>query len=125
MTRFARFVVVGAAATALQYAVLIVLVQRAGLQPVPASTIGFVASALFNYAANRAYTFGSDVPHVRGLARFAAVAGSGLLLNGAALAAATSVLRWHYAAAQLAATALVLGCNFLLHRHWTYAAAPQ
>jgi putative flippase GtrA len=125
ITQFGRFVLVGGLATALQYVVLVVLAEGAGLAPVPASSVGFVLSAFANYALNRRFTFAADVPHATGLPRFALVAASGLALNALVMAAATGSMRLHYVLAQVAATVIVLGWNFLLHRHWTFAGARR
>ncbi len=123
--QFSRFVLVGAVATAIQYAVLVALVHWPAMPPLPASTIGFTLSAVTNYLANHRFTFHSDVPHASGLARFGVVAASGLALNAGAMAVSMSILQLHYLLAQAIATAVVLGWNFTLHRRWTYAGARR
>jgi len=83
--QFAIFAGVGALATAVQYLILVVLVQLVGLQPAMASSVGFVFGAAVNYALNRRITFRSREPHVVAVPKFAVVASAGLLLNGAVL----------------------------------------
>ena len=119
--QFGRFLVVGGIATALQYAVLIALTAGAGVQPLLASSIGFVASATANYTLNRRFTFHSDVDYVAGLERFLIIAGVGLTLNAAVMAAATAVAGANYIVAQLVATAVVLLWNFHANRLWTFS----
>ena len=67
-----RFLLVGGTATAMQYAVLVALVRWAGVGPTLASCIGFVLSAVLNYALNRRFTFRSQARHAQALPRFAA-----------------------------------------------------
>jgi len=55
--QFGRFIVIGGFATILQYLILIGLVQTLEVDAVLASSIGFLISALFNYALNYRYTF--------------------------------------------------------------------
>ena len=56
LARLFRFGLVGAAATGLQYLILILLVQRGMASPL-ASTIGFVTSAGGSYVLNYHFTF--------------------------------------------------------------------
>ena len=62
LSQFGKFLLVGGFATALQYAVLAVLVQTAGIDPVLASSIGYLVSALANYELNYRLTFRSRRP---------------------------------------------------------------
>jgi len=120
LSQFSRFVLVGGFSTALQYLILAVLVQAAGIDPVAASSLGYVLSALANYDLNYRLTFRSRVRYVGGLFRFALVVTSGLLLNGLIMAAGTKLLGLHYLVAQVAATIVVLFWNFFAHRRWTF-----
>ena len=63
--RFTRFTLVGAVATSIQYIILMLLVDFLGVQPVLASSVGFVAGALGNYILNYHYTFQSTEQHGR------------------------------------------------------------
>jgi putative flippase GtrA len=118
--QFARFVLVGAAATAVHYALLIGLVEAAGARPVPATVLGSIAGALVGYAGNRQFTFKSGVPHMRGLPRFLLVALAGLVLNAGIMALLSGPLGIHYLLAQVVATGIVLVWNFAANRHWTF-----
>jgi len=120
MVQFMRFGVVGGIATAVQYLVLIMLVQWAGINPVISSAIGFTASAFLNYALNYRYTFRSGRSHRQALPRFFAVALSGLSLNTLLMALMVGVLGLNYMLAQLTATSAVLFGNFFANRHWTF-----
>ncbi len=120
LQQFGRFLGVGALATALQYLLLVAFVQMLAASPVPASSIAYALSTLFNYAANRRLSFASPRPHRSALPRFLLVAGIGLGLNTFIVWLGTGVLHMHYLMAQLLATALSLGWNFLACRHWAF-----
>ena len=117
--KFLRFLTVGAPATLIQYAVLVVLVELCSLKPAPASSFGFAVSAVANYLLNRRFTFGSSRPHRDAAARFLAVVLLGLLLNYAAMSLLTA-LGANYVLAQLIATGAVLILNFALGSLWVF-----
>lgn len=119
--KFARFAAVGAVATAIQYAILVALVQGFRAEPTPASTVGYLVSVVFNYFANRRWTFRSERAHARAAPRFFLVQGVGLVLNGALLYLGAEVLGVNYLLAQVCATAVVLVWNFFSHLLWSFA----
>lgn len=121
-SRFTRFALVGGAATALQYALLILFVEIAGIDKVPASALSFTLSALANYLLNYRFTFASNRDHAQTLPRFALVAMLGLAVNTASFSALVGV--FHYLIAQVGATLITLAGNFLLHQFWIYR-SPQ
>ncbi len=121
MGRFLSFAGIGAVATGIQYVVLILGVHVAGIEPVLASTIGFIIAAFANYRLNRRYTFRSNKPHIEAFSKFVAVALVGLLLNGVLLAAGTQLMGLNYLLAQILATALVLVWNYSANAVWTFA----
>lgn len=123
LTRFMRFALVGAAATAIQYALLVLLVRGFGMAPTPASALGFSSSAIVNYLLNYRFTFRSDRPHAPAAAKFGALAGAGLLINTAIMHALTSA-GVEYLLAQAFATAVVLCWNFAGNSIWTFGGAP-
>lgn len=118
-TRFVRFALVGGVATAIQYAILVLLVLGFSVAPTPASSVGFVLSAIVNYLLNYRYTFRSNRAHGPAAAKFGLLAGSGLLINAAImhLLVGASV---HYLLAQICATAVVLLWNFIGNSLWTF-----
>ncbi|MBS0326061.1 MAG: GtrA family protein [Proteobacteria bacterium] len=120
LRQFFRYAAAGAIGTAVQYAILVALVESLQVQAVAASTIGAVAGAFVNYGLNHRYTFGSDAPHARALPRFAATALAGIALNAAVVALLVSAARTNYLAAQVVATAAVLAFTFLGNRRWTF-----
>lgn len=115
------FAVVGVIATAMQFVLLSVLVQTTICGPVLASAIGFALSAIFNYWANRRYTFRSSVAHREGLPRFVAICAGGLGINTAAMWIFTHSFVLHYLFAQFIATGLSFVWNYYANRTWTFA----
>jgi putative flippase GtrA len=55
------------------------------------------------------------------LPRYLLVAAGGALANGTIVWLGTELLHWHYLAAQVLATALILVAGFALNRTWTFA----
>jgi putative flippase GtrA len=121
--RFVKFVAVGGVATAIQYLLLVLLVRGAGMAPTPASSIGFVLSAGVNYLLNYRFTFRSDRPHGPAAAKFALLAGIGLLINAAIMHLMTGA-GVHYLIAQVCATGVVLFWNFIGNSIWTFGSEP-
>lgn len=119
--QFLMFAMMGAVGTAVQYLLLIALVQAAAWPAVPASAVGFAAGAMVNYALNYRYTFESRAPHRDALLKFLSVAFAGALLSTAIMWIGTEALAVHYLLAQVAATAVVLVFNFALNKLWTFA----
>lgn len=122
ITQLLSFLSIGALATLLQYALTAGLVLAGALSLVPASTVGFLISAVFNYWANSRLTFAAQSHEIWNRAqqlRFVAMATLGLSLNAALLWLA-SAAGMHPVFAQIAATAGVLACNFTLSRLWVF-----
>ena len=118
--QFMRFVLVGGLATALHYAIMILLVQTNRLNVVAASSTGFAIGALVNYALNRTFTFASNRSHVQALPRFMVAAASGLAINAALLWLFHVPGSLHYLIAQVLATVGALLWNFTLNRLWIF-----
>lgn len=120
-SRFIRFSLVGAVATAIQYVLLVLLVRGFGMAPTPASSIGFVLSAVVNYLLNYRFTFHSVRPHGPAAAKFGALAVTGLLINAAIMHLMIGV-GVDYLIAQACATGVVLFWNFIGNSLWTFGA---
>jgi putative flippase GtrA len=118
--KFGRFLAVGAVCTALQYAILVALVQLSAASAALASSIGFAAAACVNYIANYLFTFRSDSPHAVAAPRFAATALAGLLQTYAFMWVLVQHLHVNYLVAQVATTGVVLAFNFVTLSCWTY-----
>ena len=120
--QFFWYIIAGGIATAVHYAMLIALVEWAGLSAAPSAFIGALFGALVAYLVNRHVTFpGSIARHSQALPRFMAIALLGAVLNGLLVWLGVQQLGWHYLLAQALATVLVMGMTFRLNRHWTFA----
>ncbi len=116
------FLSVGVLATGLQYVLTAGLVLAGWLPLVPASTVGFLVSATFNYWANARLTFAAQGSAARNRPqqlRFIAMVALGCALNAGLLRIAVS-LGLHPVLSQLIATAGVLASNFTLSRLWVF-----
>jgi putative flippase GtrA len=111
---------VGGLCTALQYVILIALVEGLGIFAALASTIGYIVSSAVNYYLNYSFTFRSDAAHGRSVPRFLLISGCGLVLNGTITYLGTAILGLHYLIAQVAATIVALLWNFLANLRWTF-----
>jgi putative flippase GtrA len=120
LPRFARFALVGGFATAVQYAILICLVEWASVPAVWASTLGYIASSAVNYFLNYTFTFHSAAPHLRSVPRFVLIGAVGVVLNGGVTYVGTAICGMHYLAAQVVATAITLLWNFSANLRWTF-----
>lgn len=119
-----RFLTVGAIATFIQYAILVVLVELCAMKAAPASTLGFAVSAVANYLLNKRFTFGSSLRHRDAATRFVAVALLGLCLNYAAMLL-LMMIGANYFLAQFIATGAVLIVNFALGSMWVFKGAAH
>jgi putative flippase GtrA len=118
---FGRYLLVGSAATAVHYTILIALVEIAGAAATISAAVGAACGALAAYAGNRRFTFPDGASHAQALPRFLAVAAFGAGANGALVWTGTEVAGLHYLAAQLVSTPFVVWSGFMLNRHWTFA----
>ena len=116
------YTLAGGIATAVHYAVLLLLVEVLAFPAAPSAVLGALCGAAVSYLVNRLVTFpGTTVRHHQAVPRFMLVALAGALLNGAIVWAGVHLLSWHYLAAQALATILVLGLTYRLNRSWTFA----
>ena len=118
--QFFYFTGLGAIGTAGHYATLIVLVQLWDVDPVIATTFGFIVGAVINYMLNYHITFQSDKRHVEALSKFLLVATIGAGINAFIMFVGVDGLKIHYLLAQIIATGIVLAWNFLVNKFWTF-----
>jgi putative flippase GtrA len=123
--KFIKFLGVGGAATAIQYGILMLLVELASVTPVVASTVGYIVSGLVNYTLNYHFTFGSSARHGVAGSKFIVVALVGLLINSSIVFLMNELGGLHYMASQVIATVCALVWNFTAHKCWTYRSAKD
>ena len=115
-----RYGAAGAVGTAIQFAVLIGLVEFLKSNAVLASTLGAVVGGVVNYVLNYEFTFRSRRAHADSAVKYLMVSVAGIGLNALVLAAGMSVLGLHYLGAQIFATAVVFCAAFAANRAWTF-----
>ena len=115
------FAGIGAIGTVGHYTTLIVLVQFWRVDPVFASSLGFVVGAIINYILNYHFTFNSDKQHSEAFTKFLIVAIIGAGINGGIMYAGVENTRINYLIVQIFATGAVLLWNFALNKAWTFA----
>ncbi len=120
VAQFLLFAGVGAIGTLGHYTILIVLTQFWAVDPVFASSIGFVAGALINYILNYHFTFQSDRRHTEALTKFMIVATIGAGINGCIMYFGVENTNINYLLVQIFATCIVLLWNFVVNKLWTF-----
>ena len=119
--QFLMFAGIGIVGTLGHYTTLIVLVQFWAVDPVFASTFGFVVGAVVNYILNYHFTFRSDKRHAEALTKFLIVATIGAGINGLIMYYGVENTNIHYLIVQIFATLVVLFWNFVVNKLWTFA----
>jgi len=122
--QFTKFAGVGAIGTVAHYVVLVGLVNLAGTNPVFASGVGAMVGASVNYVLNYRHTFDSKARHRDAAPKFVIVALVGILINMLVMLVLVAILGVYYLVAQILATGVVLGWNFLGNRFWTFRGDP-
>ena len=119
--QFLMFAGLGVIGTLSHYTVLVVLVQFWAVDPVFASSLGFVVGAVINYILNYHFTFQSQKRHSEALTKFLIVAIIGAGMNGFIMYIGVENTRMNYMIIQLFATVVVLLWNFIVNKLWTFA----
>lgn len=118
MIQLKRFLIGGAVATLLHWAVMAALIQT-GAMPALATAVGAVCGLLANYQAQHRYTFRSQRSHQAALPRYVLAAAVGWLVNLLAFIA-IQMAGVALVAAQLFATAAATSINFLMARRFVF-----
>ncbi|MBR3160450.1 MAG: GtrA family protein [Atopobiaceae bacterium] len=119
----AKFSVVGFAAFAVDYGVLMLLSQVFGVDPVISAALSFVVSVVFNYLASMRFVFTRREDLSRGseLTIFVALSLVGLLINEALMWIGVALLGKSALAVtvtKVCATGVVMVWNFLSRKRW-------
>jgi len=121
--QFRIYVLVGLAATAVHYAILIGLKESGLLSSVPATLAGYLAGGVISYRLNRSHAFESDRPHHEALWRFVLVAFVGFIVTGVLMALLHEHWGLHYVLVQVFATGTVMIWSFAANKFWTFQPA--
>ena len=130
LTRFARFLTVGALGTFLDFGLLTVF-KLIGMPTLSANSLSFSAGVINNFTWNSRWTFADRRnERLRGRAQFIqfllvslaglAINNAILLLLEAPLGALIGDAAWGYAPAKIFATGVVVFWNYFANRNWTF-----
>jgi putative flippase GtrA len=115
--------VAGAVATVADFALVVLLVDGLDASPPVATFLGCILGAGVNFAVNRFWAFGSNLPYVRQAARYVIVSGSSAVLNAGLVAAMLAFWPTSYRAVWIVARGIVfLGWNYPMHRYVVFPA---
>lgn len=118
---FIRYILTGSFATAVQYLLLVLLVELAKWPADLSAAFSTGVGAVLVYVGNHRYTFRArQAAHVRALPRFMVVAALSITLNGLIVSACVRLLDLHYLLAQVIATLSVLCVSYRLNKSWTF-----
>jgi len=126
--RVAKYLVVGAGGTLLDWMILTVL-KLVGWATLPANTVGFSAGVIHNFVLNRCWTFADArrKPIATQFVQFVLVSSVGLLINNVALWGLEAPLivlidqpAWGYLPAKAIATVGSVAWNIVTNRYWTF-----
>lgn len=128
LTRFARFLTVGALGTFLDFGLLAVL-KAIGLPTLPANSLSFTVGVVNNFTLNSRWTFADRrAGNWRAqFVQFLLVSLVGLAINNAIVILLEAPLgawigdaTWGYAPAKVIATSVVVFWNYFANRNWTF-----
>lgn len=128
LTRFSRFLTVGAIGTALDFSIL-TLLKLAGTPTLIANSLSFTAGLVNNFTWNRLWTFGdaTQTNWHKQLAQYTLISLVGLALNDLIVLSLEHVLgtllgqpEFGYLPAKVIATGVVMFWNYFANRMWTF-----
>jgi putative flippase GtrA len=117
------FIVVGTAAAATHWLVVVALVERLHLAPLVANVGGWLVAFGVSFGGHFLATFGDRMaPLLRALRRFVLVSAAGFIVNEIAYATLLHGTAWRYDIALAAVLIGVAIATYLLSRNWAFSA---
>ena len=118
--QFAKFAVVGFASLAVDYALLLVLVEWMHIDLLFSTTVSFIASVIVNYALSMRFVFEhkEDMSRKREFTIFAILSAIGLGLNDLYMFVGGAVFNIGYQFMKLVSTFLVTWYNYFSRRRF-------
>lgn len=115
LLQLVKFGFVGILATAVDYGIMVILTEWAGVYYLFSSTISFTLSLLLNYVCSMRFVFKRKEGQTRGreLIIFSLLSLIGLVLNQAILCLLVEGLHIYYMVSKAVAAVLVMGWNFV------------
>lgn len=125
LLQMVKFGFVGLAATAVHVAMLFLLVEQLGVEPVLASVPAFLTALVISFLANHHWTFSAKGTYGHYFSRFATVSAAGMIVNVAIMYITVSLMHLSYVAGLMAVVILVPLVSFFLQRYWTFSSSRQ
>ena len=113
-----KFGIVGVIAFVIDYGLLVVLTELAGVNYLISATISFAVSVVFNYVASMRYVFArrEDMSRHREFVIFVGLSVVGLLINDALMYLGTDIMGISYLVVKLFATVVVMAWNYITRK---------
>lgn len=119
---FAFYIVFAGIATVVDFAVLTLLVEKAGVHYLTSAAISYLCGMITNYSLNKIYNFRNKSTRIaRQFGLFAFVALIGLALNQIILYLMVDVFGVHYLAGKVVSVAIVMFWSFIGHKKITFS----
>lgn len=119
------FALVGAAATLTHVIAALAARELAGLSPMGANLVGYLAAVGVSYLGNARFTFRRAVLHGPQFARFVAVSLLGLALTQGLTWLLVERLGWSFSAGLAVVAIAVPALSFVLQRLWAFRKAEH
>ena len=121
--QFVKFCIVGGTSAAFNFLIYYSVTEWLGVWYVYSSIVAFLISAVFNFLADKNWTFrNTDIgwAMINQLSKFATVMISGLIINTAIIYFLTDWFGFDYRLSWVFATGIVTFWNFSFNRFWTF-----
>ena len=114
------FAIVGAAATLTHVIAALAAREAAGLSPMGANFVGYLAAVGVSYLGNARFTFRRAVLHGPQFARFVVVSLAGLALTQGLTWLLVERMNWSFSAGLAVVAVAVPALSFVLQRLWAF-----
>jgi putative flippase GtrA len=126
LIRFAKYAGVGVSTFGIDLTLLSLLTEHCGVDPVPASGIGFLVGVSINYVFSRRLVFrGAERSVGAGYMGFLVIAGAGLAGVTGLMYLLVERLGWNYLLARVLVAAVVGTWNYLLNLYVNFKVAGR
>ena len=119
------FLIVGLAATAVHAAASLAARQFGHLEPMAATTVGYLCAVGVSYLGNARFTFGRPVLHGAQFVRFLVVSLIGFAANLAITHLFSDVLKWPFLATLGVVVVVIPALSFTASKLWAFAERGQ
>jgi len=118
MEQIVRFGIVGVIAFVIDYSVLLLLTEVAGIHYLISSAVAFLVSVIFNYILSITFVFETDKSQSKGVqfGLFAVMSAGGLGINQLMMWLLSDVMFIPYQLSKFLATAVVMVYNFVTRK---------